>query len=80
MAIGPFFKENQCTCEKRTGPRARSVESMRCATEEYINCPIYRESVKKGRRVIADGGDRDPQASMRQLQERGEQDNKGLKE
>ena len=29
---------------------------------------------------MRDGGDRDPQASMCQLQERGEQDNKGLKE
>ncbi len=61
MAICPYFKENQCIRNNRTGSLARSIESMRCATEQYIDCPIYGES---GRRVIADERDKDPEADM----------------
>ena len=45
--ICPFFKNNRCTYAKLKDQLKKTITTMYCATEDHINCPIYKRKIKE---------------------------------
>ena len=43
----PFFRNNCCTCAKPGDQLRVIITPGYCATEEYINCPLYERNTKE---------------------------------
>lgn len=45
--VCPYFKDNRCVSRYHSQLKLRLSISAICATQEYINCPIYIETIKR---------------------------------
>lgn len=45
--VCPYFKDNKCISKHFSRLKMKLSVIAICATEEHINCPIFRETVKR---------------------------------